>query len=103
MVTSMNKEVVRIYTDGDEDDNTGRFVKCNDCGELQLISKSKKSCGKCESKNIIPVKDDMKIVTPEDIESFGYNLEFVIQIINRTPFKQEFYLYPNEVLTTVLT
>jgi len=78
MIASIFEEIVRIYTDGEEGEETGHFVKCNDCGELQLISKSKKICGKCAGENLTWVKEDMKIVTPEDIESFGYNLEFVI-------------------------
>ena len=78
VVTSISRETVRVYTDGKDGEEIGHFVKCNDCGELQLISKSKKKCEKCASENIIRVKDYMKVVTPEDIESFGYDLEFMI-------------------------
>lgn len=76
MVTSLSMEIVRIYTDGSEDN--GQFVKCNDCGELQLISESKKICEKCASKNLTWVNEELKIASPEDLQDRGYELEFVI-------------------------
>lgn len=78
MVTALSKEIVRVYTDGGEGEELGHFVKCNDCAELQLISKSKKKCERCGSEKLEWVKEDMKVVTPEDIQGMGYNLEFVI-------------------------
>jgi len=78
VVTSISRETVRVYTDGKDGEEIGHFVKCNDCGELQLISKSNKICEKCASENLMWVNDDMKEVTPEDIEKMGYDLEFVI-------------------------
>jgi len=78
LVTSISKEKVKVYTDGREGEEIGHFVKCNDCGEIQLISKSDKKCGKCASENLMWVNDDMKAVTPEDIEAMGYDLEFII-------------------------
>ena len=78
MVENICKEIVRVYTDGSDGEEIGHFFKCNDCGELQLISKSKKACEKCESKNLVWVNDEMKAITPEDIEEMGYDLEFVI-------------------------
>lgn len=76
METIVSKKIVRIYTDGSTGEEAGQFFKCNDCGEVQLISKSKKKCEKCGSENLGLVKEE--VVTPEDIEGMGYDLEFVI-------------------------
>jgi len=77
-VTSISKGTVRVYTDGSEGEEIGCFVKCNDCGKLQLVSKHKKVCGNCTSDNLVWVKDDKKEVTPEELEVEGFDLEFVI-------------------------
>lgn len=78
METVLSKEIVRIYTDGREGEEIGHFIRCSDCGQIQLISKSSKQCGKCASKNIIWVEENKKVVSPEDIEDMGYDLEFMI-------------------------
>ena len=78
METTLCRGLVRVYTDGSEGEETGHFVKCNDCGEVQLISKSKKKCERCGSEKLEWIKEDMKVITPEDIEQMGYDLEFVI-------------------------
>ena len=77
-VTSISKGTVRVYTDGREGEEIGHFLKCTDCGRLQLISKGKNVCGKCTSKKLVWVNDDKKEVTPKDLEEMGYDLEFVI-------------------------
>jgi len=78
MAVGMGMEVVRIYTDGSEGEEIGYFMKCNDCGELQLIARNKKKCKKCRGENLMWVKEDMIEVTPEEVENIGYDLEFVI-------------------------
>lgn len=78
METTLSKEIVRIYTDGRDGEEIGDFVKCNDCGEVQLKSKSKHKCERCGSEKLDLINEDMKDVSPEDIEEMGYDLEFVI-------------------------
>lgn len=74
--STLNKEIVRIYTDGSEED--GQLVRCDDCGILQLISKKEKKCGNCGCKKINLANEEIKEISPEKLEEIGYDLEFVI-------------------------
>lgn len=76
MVSTLGKEIVRIYTDGSELE--GQFVKCTDCGVLQLVSMSQKKCENCGNDTITLVNEDIKEISPEKLEEIGYELEFVI-------------------------
>jgi len=67
------KEIVRIYTD----DELGDFVRCVDCGCVQLIQIGGTACGECEGENLMWASEDNQLqeMTIEDLKNLGCIVE----------------------------
>lgn len=74
-------EVVRVYEDCLNLDGLGDFVRCADCGELQLIQLGGTACGSCESENLMWYEDEegnrIDETTDNRLEEMGFILEYV--------------------------
>lgn len=68
-------EVVRLYTD----DETGDFVRCSDCGCVQLIQLGGTACGECQGENLAWASEDRNLneMTVDDLEKLGYIVETI--------------------------
>ena len=64
-------EIVKDYTD----DGIGDFVRCVDCGELQVIQIGGTCCGRCESENLQWEDEDNQEVDTDYLDSQGYIIE----------------------------
>lgn len=74
-------EVVRVYEDCLNLNSLGDFVRCTDCGELQLIQLGRTACGSCESENLMWYEDKegnrIDEITDNRLEEMGFILEYV--------------------------
>ena len=74
-------EVIKVYTDCLNLDGVGDFVRCSDCGELQLIQLGGTVCGSCESENLQWYEDEngdeIQEISVTELEQMGFIIEYV--------------------------
>jgi len=66
-------EEVKIYIENE--DEKGDFVRCSDCGCLQLIQIGGTACGECESEDLQWADDNRQETTIEELENLGYIID----------------------------
>lgn len=68
-------EIVRVYTE----EESGDFVRCSDCGELQLMQLGGTVCGECESENLQWHTDEngneIQEISVTELEKMGFVIE----------------------------
>lgn len=68
-------EIVRVYTEEEH----GDFVRCSDCGELQLMQLGGTTCGSCESENLQWYVDkkgnEIQEISVTKLKQYGFIIE----------------------------
>lgn len=80
-MSKIYNEVVRVYEDCLNLDGKGDFVRCSDCGELQLMQIGGTACGSCESENLQWYTDEngkeIQEISVTELEQMGFIIELV--------------------------
>lgn len=69
-----SEEVVNVYSNSLSTDGLGDFVKCYDCGALQLVRFGDNHCAKCGHENLQWVDKECLKCKPEDLKKAGYTI-----------------------------
>lgn len=69
-----SEEIVNVYSNALNADRIGDFVKCCDCGTLQLIRLGGNKCAKCGRENLQWADKEHLECKPEDLEQAGYTV-----------------------------
>lgn len=69
-----SEEIVSVYSNALNANKLGDFVRCSDCGALQLIKLGGDTCAKCGNENLQWADNDHMECTAEELEQMGYTI-----------------------------